>query len=106
MYERDIVGSKYEQVKDMDIKDIAKLVRKDLNEYFKGQNYKISVRIERFSMGQAINVFLSNTGIENNIEAKRDTKDAVQRILDQYDYDKSSTDYSEVNFYHNVYIES
>jgi hypothetical protein len=47
-------GRNYQATRDLDIKEIAKLIRKDLKDpIFEG--FKFSVYIDRFSMGQAIN---------------------------------------------------
>jgi len=49
------IGNKYGETKDLDLRDVAKLVRKDLKATF-GKAWKFSVRIERYSMGQSLNV--------------------------------------------------
>ena len=54
MYEKSY-GPKYEA--GMDIKDIAKLVRKEIKDYF-GPNIKYSVTIDRFSGGRALRAYL------------------------------------------------
>ena len=46
-----IIGVKYESVKNLDIKEIAKLIRKDLKQ-FKDCNFKVN--IQRFANGQSL----------------------------------------------------
>lgn len=53
------VGTKYEETKQLDIKEVAKLIRADIKKEFPG--IKASVKIERFSMGQAINVVVKES---------------------------------------------
>lgn len=54
------IGSKYAETQDLDIAEVAKLVRKDLKAAIKaGQlptDAKFSVRIDRYSMGQSLDV--------------------------------------------------
>ena len=50
------IGSKYDSK--LDIKEIAKLVRKELKK-FKKHGHKFSVRIDRFSMGQALRIAIT-----------------------------------------------
>jgi len=45
-------GTKYDATRDLDIAQIAKLIRSDL----KAAGYKASVRISRYSMGQSVDV--------------------------------------------------
>lgn len=101
------VGNKYEETKDLDIKDIAKLVRADFKEAY--PEYKFSVRIERFSMGQAINVEVFNTGIDNRWEEEdKELQSKLKQIIEAYSYDDSDamTDYFHTRFYNHVDIES
>lgn len=53
-------GSKYDETKDLDIKQIAQLVRKDIKLAMKNGELagvvKVSVKIDRFSMGQALDI--------------------------------------------------
>lgn len=57
---RDFKGSKYEETKNLDIKDIAKLVRKDIIGAMKNGSlpkpFKASVKISRFSGGVSLDV--------------------------------------------------
>lgn len=119
-----IVGSKYEQTKDLDIKEIAKLVRQDLKDAVKAgviPNGKFGVRIDRFAGGQALNVTVQEldicmynlTGDEINEkhasrrdvtpEAKAVLKE-IEQIISAYNFDKShvQTDYFHVRFYEHV----
>lgn len=101
------IGTKYEETKDLDIKDIAKLVRTDLKQAY--PDYKFSVRIERFSMGQAINVEVFNTGVDNRWEDEgRALQQKLEKIIDAYSYDNSDpmTDYFHTRFYSHVYIKN
>lgn len=47
-------GSKYAQTKDLDVAEIAKLIRKDIKASETLQGLKVSVTISRYSMGRAI----------------------------------------------------
>ena len=53
-------GSKYDATRDLDIKEIAKLVRADIKQAIKvgrlPKGTKTSVKIDRFSMGQALDI--------------------------------------------------
>jgi len=102
------VGSKYEQVKNMDIKDIAKLVRADLKKVY--PQYRFSVRIDRFAMGQRMDVVIKDSEFERSgrtPEARR-LENEVLKIVDQYNYDDSDSmsDHFDVNFYTNVRVAS
>lgn len=107
-YNYQTVGAKYEEVENMDIKDIAKLVRKDIKEAFPNTNYKFSVRIERFSMGRSLKVYVNNTGLMPRSVQASTIESKIQEIVDQYNFDDSDwlSDYSHVNFYSSVRLES
>lgn len=100
-------GSKYQETKDLDVAEIAKLIRTDLKQAF--SEYKFSVRIERFSMGQSINVIIKETDINDRFsdQAEELVKE-VKEIIEQYNFDDSDmlSDYSHVRFYSHVRIES
>lgn len=101
------IGTKYQETKDLDITEIAKLVRADFKEAY--PDYKFSVRIQRFSMGQSINIEVFNTGIENRWEDEgRELQNKLKKIVDAYNYDDSDvmTDYFSTRFYSHVDIES
>lgn len=123
MYERSY-GSKYEA--GMDIKDIAKLVRKEIKDYF-GPNIKYSVTIDRFSGGRALRAYLVDVapgfyfwkvnpdynpdggyGISAErvclSDGYREIEEKVKEIIGAYNYDGSEimVDYFDVNFYSSV----
>jgi hypothetical protein len=97
------IGAKYQQVKDMDIADIAKLIRQDIKEQYPAAS-KSSVRIERYSMGQSLYVVIK--GI-NATHAER-VKKGIKQIVEAYNFDDSDsmTDYFHVNFYSDVRLEN
>ena len=125
-------GSKYDR--DLDIKDIAKLVRKELaTEYPIKEGWKFSVKIDRYAGGQSMDV--SIISIPENVYAYdaeaydihfqimngeggawdamkltdnfKKILDDVKAIQDQYNYDNSDTmtDYFDVNFYGHVALD-
>lgn len=91
----------------MNVRDIAKLIRKDLRAAMPA--IKWSVRIERYSMGQSINVEghtdvpLYVTGHELNANGKV-LQDKAEAIVNAYNFDDSDSmnDYFNVNFYGGV----
>lgn len=97
--ERKIVGSKYEEVRNMDAKDIAKLIRADLKEL----PYNTSVRIQRYAGGRSINVYVTMDKYPTH-EEQDPIREAIRKITDQYNFDNSDvmSDYFSVNFYSNV----
>jgi len=109
-------GNKYEQVKNLDIKEIAKLVRQDLKKF---KDCKFSVSIERFSMGRALNVTLvwssdlkkfttfKSEYCDLKVVFEPSFKNELENIIKQYNFDKSDsqTDYSHVNFYTSLEID-
>jgi hypothetical protein len=107
------VGSKYHEVENMDIKDIAKLIRKELKTWKDAYpNLKVSVRIERYSMGQSIYVNLSGTGLPryNGITRNMSNlvlQEKVHKITDLYNFNDndSQSDYHHVNFYAHVRVD-
>lgn len=100
------VGSKYEETENLDIKEIAKLVRKDIKSAF--PTFKFSVTIERYAMGQALHVVAKDTGIDRHTEEGKAFVQALRQITDQYNYDDSDTmqDYHHVRFYCHPRIDS
>ena len=56
MTQRNFEGSKYQSTKDLSIREIAALIRKDLKKYSAKDGYKFSVRSEVFRGGQSIAV--------------------------------------------------
>jgi len=102
------IGSKYAETKDMDIAEIAKLVRKEIKEFYSEmKGVKISVRIERYSMGQSMAIRISNTGFARRTTMNDQMRDELKKIVDQYNYDDidSMTDYYNVRFHGDVRIE-
>ena len=90
----DIKGSRYEATKDLDIAEVAKLVRKDIKSDI--PTIKTSVRVQRYSMGCSINVEM----LEYSIVLKLHYRKQIRKILDSYNYDKSDvmTDYFDYKF--------
>lgn len=88
-------GSKYEETKDLDIAEVAKLVRKDLAAL--KLPVKPSVRISRYSGGQSLDVSVK---MERNPEVAK----KIRAILDSYNFDESDSqsDYFCVRFYGHV----
>jgi len=116
-YERNIIGNKYQEVKNLDIKEIAKLIRADLKQF---KDCKFSVSIQRYSGGRSVHIKLMNTtnlkrfvNIHYNSTDKdrlnfsKDFKERLESIVNQYNYDKSDpmTDYFNVNFYSHIDID-
>ena len=121
MYERSY-GPKYEA--GMDIKDIAKLVRKEIKAAIPG--FKFSVSIKRFSGGRSLDAYLVdvpdgfsfweanpdyfpggfgwNASKIRYSEALREINEKVKEIIAAYNYDGSEimVDYFDVNFYSSV----
>jgi len=105
------VGSKYQEVKNLSVKEIAKLVRKDLKQF---NDCKFSVTSDRNS----ITVYLMDSSLDK-LTSNEDYKETGMRfvvfeenfgnklkeILNQYNYNNSDimTDYSDVKFYSYIY---
>ena len=128
-YPYKVVGTKYDP--DLDIKDIAKLVRKDLKAAYQG--CKFSVRIERYSKGQDLDVLikdvdfdlinpdwlrwkvanpgkrvLTNNGPAHLSPTGNAVLKRVKEIVAAYNFDDSdsSTDYFHQNFHARVEYDS
>jgi len=102
-------GSKYEATKDLDITEIAKLVRKDIKNLFSNfPSVKISVRVERYSMGQSLHVKADNTGLVERSTEARAVEANMKTLVNQYNFDDSDhmSDYYHVRFHSNVRVES
>jgi regulator of PEP synthase PpsR (kinase-PPPase family) len=105
------IGSKYQEVKNLSVKEIAKLVRKDLKQF---NDCKFSVTSDRNSitvylMDSSLDKLTSNedykeTGIRF-VVFEKDFGNKLKEILNQYNYNKSDimTDYSDVKFYSYIY---
>lgn len=120
-----VTGSKYQR--NLDIKEIAKIIRTDLRKNFKG--FKFSVKIKRYTGGQSLNVSIKDVP-ENFIlfsdyytECLKQNEDFnwalsydkysdeaimlkryIEHRVSQYNYDDSDTqtDYFNVNFYSHI----
>jgi regulator of PEP synthase PpsR (kinase-PPPase family) len=104
-------GSKYQEVKNLSVKEIAKLVRKDLKQF---NDCKFSVTSDRNSitvylMDSSLDKLTSNedykeTGIRF-VVFEKDFGNKLKEILNQYNYNNSDimTDYSDVKFYSYIY---
>mgnify|MGYP003124182558 CR=1 FL=1 len=116
-YERNIIGNKYQEVKNLDVKDIAKLIRTDLKQF---KDCKFSVSIQRYSGGRSVHVkLMSTTNLKrfvnvhynstdkDRLNFSKDFKERLESIVNQYNYDKSDpmTDYFNVNFYSHIDID-
>ncbi len=123
----DFKGSKYAETRDLDLAEIAKLVRVDIKAAVKAgdlpKGIKTSVRISRYSMGQSLNVTIKECPglmVANPDRVRFDSDDphghtmllllspdalevlgVVQDIMDTYNYDSSdpASDYYNVRFY-------
>ena len=113
----EVIGSKYNQVKDLDIKDIAKLVREDLKKF---KDCKFSVSIHRYANGRSLIIKLTECSDLNKIQIynseycsnkpilSNNFQNEVKSIIDQYNFDRShpQSDYFHVNFYHHLWIDN
>jgi hypothetical protein len=109
-YSYHTIGSKYEETAELDIKEVAKLIRADLKKAYPA--YKFSVRIERYANGQAIDLVAKNTGINRRSTVGADEHMLLVRafkgITNQYNFDDSDSmsDYHHVRFYCHPRIEN
>lgn len=112
------VGEKYDR--DMDVKDIAKLVRADIKKAIKEgtlpKGVKFSVRIDRYSMGQSLNAYMTAwpgevlVKVEDELRYTKELEEAlkvVRSIIKVYNFDDSDSmsDYFHVNFYSEVSVD-
>ncbi len=123
-------GNNYELTRNMDIKELSKLVKKELSIEF--PEWKFSVKIERFAGGQSMNVYIvdmpynpfseeadaaykadkhpdlhTNQRVElYNPKYLADSK-KINKIIKQYNYDDSDsqTDYFDVRYYSHLKLE-
>jgi|SRR6185437_2116435 len=95
------IGAKYEQTKNMDIAEIAKLIRQDIKQKHPAAA-KSSVRIERFSNGRSIDVVVKGINAIHAEQVKQDVED----IVAAYNFDDSDamSDYFHVRFYSSVKV--
>ena len=105
------VGSKYQQVKNLSVKEIAKLVRKDLKQF---NDCKFSVTSDRNSitvylMDSSLDKLASNEDYKETgmrfVVFEKEFGNKLKEILNQYNYNNSDimTDYSDVKFYSYIY---
>ncbi len=100
-------GTKYEQVRNMNITDIAKLVRKDLAEAF--PTYKFSVVCQKYAGGCSLNIKVRETGVTDHwSNAGREITERISKVVDEYNYTDSDmmSDYHRTNFFKHVKVES
>ena len=93
------LGSKYEETKDLDIKEIAKLVRKDLGSEF--PDAKFGVRIQRYSGGQAIHIHINEWPGDDNYDVRSEARLKVAVVAGRYNKSESDpmSDYHSCRFY-------
>ena len=103
-----IIGKKYEQVKDLDIKEIAKLIRKDLKQF---KDCQLNVSISRSANCQTLTVKLKKCDDSNKIIKENDYisicpnfHKQIKDVINQYNFDKSHlpSDYCHVNFFTHI----
>jgi hypothetical protein len=132
MTQRNFEGSKYQSTKDLSIREIAALIRKDLKKYPTKDGYKFSVRSDIFSGGQSIAVTIRSIPEGITVEtpefvAWREQNphssylsapqrysneltalmDDVKDIVNAYNFDDSdsSSDYFHSNFYDSIRLD-
>jgi type II secretory pathway component GspD/PulD (secretin) len=110
------VGTKYQEVKNLSVVEIAKLVRKDLKQF---NDCKFSVNSDR----NTITIYLKDSPLnklevydqslelgwgDKVIAIEKNFRNKVKEILDQYNFNNSEimTDYFHVNFYSHFYLDS
>lgn len=117
------IGSKCQATKDLGVKEIAKLIRRDLKATF-GKAWKFSVCIRRYAGGQAIDVEIKNApcllfrkATSPRAQAYHQTTErtaaanlaieTAQGIMDAYNFNDSDcmTDYFSVRFYGSAKID-
>lgn len=102
LYGMGSVGSEYWHTRDLDIKDVAKLIRKDIDNLFKSNyenKFKTSVKISRYAGGQSIRIgVLAPKSFNGDLVLVRYD---ISHILDKYNYDFSNPqyDYSSKRFF-------
>lgn len=117
-------GNKYEETKNLDIKEVAKLVRRDIRAAIKKGDLpkiKVSVKISRYSGGQSLDATVKEAPyaimrdpteeeLSFGEDWKRLTKETLrvegilEAIVKAYNYDGNDiqTDYFNVRFYSHV----
>jgi len=101
-----IIGSKYESVKDLDIKEIAKLIRQDLKKF---KDCKFKVNIQRFANGQSLWIKVIKCDLMKILNDRLNPifEKEIEDIINQYNFDKShpQSDYFHVNFYSHIMLD-
>lgn len=132
MTQRNFEGSKYQSTKDLSIREIAALIRKDLKKYPTKDGYKFSVRSEVFRGGQSIAVTIRSIPEDIAVETSEFVTwreqnphssylgapqrysdeltaliDDVKDIVNAYNFDNSdsSSDYFHQNFYDSIRLD-
>ena len=122
-------GNKYEATRNLTVKEIAKLIRKDVKENIQSgllPKIKVSVTTESFAGGSVINLRVKKApfnpfnedyvkshienpygtrhGIERFTQEAKDVLHKLEDIVNQYNYDNSDlmTDYFERGFYESI----
>jgi hypothetical protein len=124
-------GSKFEETKDLDVKDVAKLIRAEIKAIKKAGVYlpkalKVSVKISRYSGGQSLDIvikgvpfkvlrqeflahvtnnpYASLQGVERYTPQAKAVMATLTEIMESYNRDQSDTisDYFSVKFYGDV----
>jgi hypothetical protein len=100
------VGEKYAETKDLDIKDIAKLVRADIRKAVEEERLpdgSYSVRIDKFNFGQSLHVDLTLPGMmpKNSSGIQIKLKERIREIMSIYNFDAGDPqiDYSCSRFF-------
>lgn len=103
------VGERYEETKDLDVVEVAKLIRKDLagkREDCDSPLYglKVSVQIQRYSLGQTIHLTAEVRSMDR--ERWQEIKDELFWIADRYNRDDSEplSDYYSSKFHIGTHI--
>ncbi len=114
------IGNKYQEVENLDIKDIAKKIRNNLKKF---NDCKFNVSISRFANGQSLRVILKSSSNLNNfvlvqyesspnntkpsLKMSKRLKNEIKSIVDQYNFDDSDyqSDYHHVNFFSHIGID-
>lgn len=121
-------GKNYDLTQNMDIKELAKLVKKELSIEF--PDWKFSVKISRYSGGQSMsvhivdmpytpyseivdNAYKTNTTYDSNriedVYNEQYLKDSkkIKHIVEQYNYDDSNAqiDYFNVRYYSHITLD-
>jgi len=102
---RSFVGSRYEETRTLDIREIAKLVRAEVKAAFPDK--KTSIRIERYAGGQSLHVRMIDCDPAFVSAEGRSARTELNRIAQQYNFDFSDVeqDYFHVRFFVEVEVQ-